>query len=126
MLDAIENNQNPVIFGDGSESFDFVSVKDCALANICAMKSNLSNQFYNVGTGTKTSLKELAQLLLKLTKSDLSINYVPRKNSTLVKNRIGSVQKAKKEIQFEAKIDLEEGLKDLIDWKKSNKANFNE
>ena len=126
MLDSIENNQNPVIFGDGSESFDFVSVKDCALANICAMKSNLSNQFYNVGTGTKTSLKELAQLLLKLTKSDLSINYVPRENSTLVKNRIGSVHKAKKEIQFEAKIDLEEGLKDLIDWKKSNKANFNE
>ncbi len=118
MLDAIEKNENPTIYGDGSESFDFVSVKDCALANVCAMKSDVFDEFYNVGTGKKTSLKELAELLLKLTNSNLHINYLPRENATLVKNRIGSVKKAKEQINFEAVVKLEQGLNELIEWKK--------
>ena len=61
MLDAIENNKPPTIFGSGKESYDFVSVVDCARANICAIKSDSFNEFYNVGTGVKTTLKELAQ-----------------------------------------------------------------
>ena len=123
MLDAIEKNENPTIYGDGSESFDFVSVKDCALANLCAMKSDVVDEFYNVGTGKKTSLKELAELLLKLTNSNLHINYLPRENQTLVKNRIGSVKKAREQINFEAIINLKQGLKELIEWKNTKSIN---
>ena len=50
-------NKSPTIIGDGSEAFDFVAVEDCAKANICAIKSESSDSFYNVGTGIKTSLK---------------------------------------------------------------------
>jgi UDP-glucose 4-epimerase len=67
MLDAIDNGEGPTIFGDGSEAFDFIAVEDCAKANICAMKADAVDRFYNVGTGQRTSLKEIAERLLALT-----------------------------------------------------------
>ena len=122
MLDAIDRGEGPTILGDGSEAFDFVAVEDCALANICAMKSTSTDNFYNVGTGKRTSLKEIAEKLLRLTGSNQPIKYAPRSQATLVRNRIGSPKKATKDIGFTAKIDLDEGLQRLIEWRASHKA----
>lgn len=121
MLDAIDNNKNPTIFGDGTESFDFIYVEDCASANICAMKSSSINSFYNVGTGIKISLKEIAEILLELTNSNLKIDYMPREQKTFVKNRIGCPKKAKKEINFKSSTLLKDGLRKLIDWRKKHR-----
>ena len=121
MLDAIDRNESPTILGDGSEAFDFVAVEDCAKANICGMSSNATDNFYNVGTGKKTSLKELAEKLINLTGSNKEIQYAPRSQATLVKNRIGSPQKAEREIGFKADIELDEGLRRLIEWRSSHK-----
>lgn len=118
MLDAIDKGESPTILGDGSEAFDFISVEDCAYANVCAMKANTTNENYNVGTGKRTSLKELAELIIKVTESKKQIKYTSRSEATLVKNRIGCPQKAKKDLGFSYKIQLEEGLKKLIDWRK--------
>jgi len=120
MLDAIDRGDGPTILGDGSEAFDFVAVEDCAKANICAMKADVSDRFYNVGTGTRTSLKEIAEKLLALTGSNRPIAYAPRSQATLVRNRIGSPVKARKEIGFDAGIDLDAGLAELIAWRKSH------
>ena len=122
MLDAIDSGDAPTIMGDGSEAFDFVAVEDCAKANVCGMSSNATDKFYNVGTGHRTSLKELAEKLLNLTASNKEIQYAPSSEVTLVKNRIGSPVKAKKEIGFIADIDLDEGLKRLIEWRASHKS----
>jgi UDP-glucose 4-epimerase len=107
--------------GDGSEAFDFVAVEDCALANVCAMKSEAVNQNYNVGTGIRTSLRELAEKLLSLTGCQKPIQYVERSQATLVRNRIGDPSRAMSEIDFQAQIGLDEGLKRLISWRKSHK-----
>ena len=122
MLDAIDNDQSPTIMGDGSEAFDFVAVEDCGLANVCAMQANSKDAFYNVGTGKRTSLKELAELLLELTGCGKPINYAPRSQATFVRNRVGCPKKASTEIGFTATLDLREGLKRLIDWRASHKA----
>lgn len=122
MLDAIDQGNSPTILGDGSEAFDFVAVEDCGLANVCAMKSDMADEFYNVGTGKRTSLKELAEMLLKLTGCTKPIQYAPRSQATLVRNRIGSARRASQEIGFTAKIDLQEGLKRLIEWRANHKA----
>jgi UDP-glucose 4-epimerase len=122
MLDAIDKGESPTIMGDGSEAFDFVAVEDCALANICAMKSHTVDSFYNVGTGKRTSLKELAEMLMILTGCDKKIRYAERSEATLVRNRIGSPKKASEDISFTAKIDLSQGLKRLIDWRASHKS----
>jgi UDP-glucose 4-epimerase len=122
MLDAIDKGESPTILGDGSEAFDFVAVEDCAYANICAMKAESTDQFYNVGTGKRTSLKELAELLLKLTGCDKPVRYAPRSQATLVRNRIGDTVKATNGIGFSARIDLMDGLNRLIEWRTAHIA----
>lgn len=121
MLDAIDKGEGPTILGDGSEAFDFVAVEDCAYANVQAMKAEATDEFYNVGTGKRTSLKEIAEKLLQLTGSNQDINYAERSQATLVRNRIGDPAKASKEIDFTAQIDLDEGLKRLIQWRTDHK-----
>jgi len=121
MLDAIYRGESPTILGDGSEAFDFVAVEDCGRANVCAMKSDATDSFYNVGTGKRTSLKELAEMLVEITGCDKEIQYAPRSQAALVRNRIGCPEKARKEIGFEAKLDLREGLKALVEWYKSRR-----
>lgn len=122
MLDKIDKGEKPIIYGDGSEAFDFVAVEDCAKANVCAMDSDSTDSFYNVGTGLRTSLKELAEIIIELTNAKTTIDYKEREQKTFVKNRIGCPEKAKNEINFVADIKLKEGLNQLIDWRKNHKS----
>ncbi|TLS76046.1 NAD-dependent epimerase/dehydratase family protein [Mariprofundus erugo] len=120
MLDAIDRGESPTIFGDGSEAFDFISVHDCARANVCAMKSDATDRFYNVGTGQRTSLKELASMLIEMTGCRQPIRYVSSSQATLVRNRVGCPLMARREIAFEASISLEQGLRELVHWRQSH------
>ena len=121
MLDAIDNGEGPTILGDGSEAFDFVAVADCGRANVCAMKAETTDRFYNVGTGKRTSLKQLAEMVIDLTGCKHPIKYAPRSQATLVRNRIGSPKRAATEIGFTAKVELQEGLARLIAWRAAHK-----
>ncbi|MBL8587677.1 MAG: NAD-dependent epimerase/dehydratase family protein [Methylobacteriaceae bacterium] len=122
MLDAIDRGEGPTILGDGSEAFDFVAVEDCARANLCAMSATTVDRFYNVGTGKRTSLRELAERLCHLTGCNQEIRYAPRSQATLVRNRIGDPRRAAEEIGFSAEIDLDEGLRRLIAWRRNHLA----
>jgi UDP-glucose 4-epimerase len=122
MLDAIDRGEGPTIMGDGSEAFDFIAVEDCGLANVCAMKADTSDRYYNVGTGKRTSLKELAELIVEMTGCKKPINFAPRSQATLVRNRVGCPNRASEEIGFTARLDLRGGLKQLIEWRASHKA----
>lgn len=119
ILDNLDKGMPPVVYGDGSQSYDFVNVVDCAKANVSAMKAETTDRFYNVGTGVRTSIKELAELILEITSSDLEIQFEPA-GQTFVKNRIGCPKKAADEIGYRYSIELEEGLRALIDWRKSH------
>lgn len=119
ILDNLDKGISPIIYGDGSQAYDFVYVGDCAKANVCAMKSAAEGSSYNVGTGTRTSIKELAEKVLKITNKSLPIQYEPG-GLTFVKNRIGCPKKAQKEIGFKAEVELEQGLKKLIEWRDSH------
>lgn len=122
MLDAIDRGDAPTILGDGSEAFDFVAVEDCGKANVCAMKATATDGFYNVGTGKRTSLRELAEMLLNLTGCNKEIQYAERSSATLVRNRIGSPAMATRDLSFTADIDLMDGLRRLIDWRRDHKS----
>jgi len=121
MLDAIDKGEALKVYGDGSQAYDFIYVGDCAAANVCAMKAETVDRYYNVGTGKRTTIKELAELMVELTGTDQGIEYVPE-GQTFVKNRIGCPKRAKEEIGFEASADLKKGIKELIDWRKTHKA----
>ncbi len=120
ILDNIDNGLQPIVFGDGSQQYDFISVGDVAKANICAMKAETSGECYNVGRGIGTSIKELSELLLRLTDSKLSIKYEPS-GQTFVTNRIGSIEKADSDLGFMWQVALEEGMAELIQWRKTHK-----
>lgn len=121
MLNKIESSEPITINGDGTQAYDFIYVEDVARANVCALKSSTNFGFYNVGTGVQTSIRELVNLILKLTRAKNEIIYKPYSIDDarqFVKNRVLSPEKAEKEIGFKYIYTLDEGLKRLIDWRK--------
>ncbi|NNG07054.1 MAG: NAD-dependent epimerase/dehydratase family protein [Desulfobacteraceae bacterium] len=119
VLDNIDKGIAPVVYGDGSQAYDFIYVSDTARANVCALKSDVPFGFYNVGRGIKTSIKELTELILKISGSDLPIQYEPA-GQTFVTNRVGDVVAAERDLDFRWSVDLEEGLTSLVEWRKAH------
>jgi UDP-glucose 4-epimerase len=120
MLNKIDANEPPTINGDGSQAYDFIYVEDVARCNVAALKSPTKFGFYNVGTGVQTTIKTLCDTILDLKKSNLKVNYVPYSADdarALVKNRIGSTEKAENEIGFKYNYNLVQGLSRLIAWR---------
>jgi len=127
MLNKIDANEAPVINGDGSQAYDFVTARDTARCNVLALQADVDDEFYNVGTGVQTSIKELCDLILGLRKSDLKVTYNPYSAEDarrLVQNRIGSPEKATHDLGFTYKDDLETGLLNLIAWRERNKGRY--
>jgi UDP-glucose 4-epimerase len=121
-LDAIEAHQPPLIFGDGMQSMDFVYVEDVARANILAAQSDVTDEVFNVGTGTQTSLKELCDLLLELTDSPLQPEYREARKVANVRARRAAIEKAASLLGFRANISLAKGLQELIRWREVAKT----
>jgi len=117
-LDRIFAGQSPVIFGDGLQMYDFVYVKDVAEANILGMKADCADEFFNIGMGVGTTINELVDMLLELTGSKLKLEYQPQAQS-FVTHRIGSTEKAQELIGFKAHTPLLEGLREVVEWRKS-------
>jgi UDP-glucose 4-epimerase len=120
ILDRIDQGEQPVVYGDGSQSYDFVYVSDVARANVCALKSTVSDRFYNVGSGTQTSIKELCEMLLKIAGTELKIRYEPA-GQTFVTKRIGSTKAAERDLGYKYSLGLEEGIARLIEWRQQHK-----
>ncbi len=121
VLDRIERDLAPVIFGDGSQSYDFVHVDDVARANILALKSDATDECVNIGMGVKTSIDELVAQLLTLTGSRLVPEYQPEEQM-FVTHRVGSTEKAERLLGFVAQVPLEEGLRSVVAWRQSGSA----
>lgn len=120
MLNKIDANEAPVINGDGSQAYDFIDVQDAARCNVLALESQATDEFYNVGTGVQTSIRELCDLILALKKSDLTVTYKPYSADDarrMVQNRIGCPKKAAAQLGFQHRYDLPTGLQRLIDWR---------
>ena len=123
MLNKIDTNEQPVINGDGSQAYDFIYVEDAGRYNVSALESQIKDEFYNVGTGVQTSIKELCETILSMRQSHLKVQYNPYNEDDarrLVQNRIGCTIKSKKDLGFRPKYDLKQGLKKLIEWRKEN------
>ena len=123
MLNKIDANEAPTINGDGTQAYDFIDVEDVARCNILALEADAVDEFYNVGTGVQTPIKELCDTILDLKQSDLKVTYNPYSEDDarrLVQNRIGCPKKASADLDFTYKYDLRTGLQRLIDWRKSN------
>lgn len=120
MLNKIAGGEKLEVNGDGSQTYDFIYVEDVARSNVLALQADSSDEFYNVGTGKQTSIRELCDTILEITGSDLSVEYKAYESDDSrqrVRNRIGCAKKAQADLGFGAEVDLSSGLRRLIAWR---------
>ncbi|MBT9585624.1 NAD-dependent epimerase/dehydratase family protein [bacterium] len=117
VLDRLFSGQPPIIHGDGSQTFDFIYVADVARANLLAMQATCCDEFFNIGCGRGTTLNELVSKLCELEGKPFHPHYEPL-TSSFVTQRIGSIDKARDLLGFEATTPLPEGLENLLQWRK--------
>ena len=115
-MEAIENGQSPVIFGDGTQTMDFVYVDDVARANLMAARAPVSDAVYNIGSGTEVSLRECAEAMLETMGARLPIQYAPARKVNPVPRRLSDPWRAQDELGFQALVSFEEGVDRLVSW----------
>ncbi|HEY6630821.1 MAG TPA: NAD-dependent epimerase/dehydratase family protein [Rhizobiaceae bacterium] len=115
-MERIAGGLPPLIYGDGSQTMDFVHVRDIARANLAAAKSEVTDEVFNVASGTETSLLELARMLASAMGSPLAPEHAPARSVNAVPRRLADVRKARDLLGFEASIRMEDGLRELVSW----------
>ena len=124
-MERLEAGLAPIIFGDGQQTMDFVHVRDVARANILGAKANVSDEVFNVASGTERSLKQLAETLASVMgRNGLSPEFGPERSVNPVPRRLASTKKAEEMLGFRASLPLKQGLSDLVDWWRSERNLF--
>ena len=113
VLNRIRAGEPPTIMGDGSQSFDFVHVADVAAANVRAMASDVSDVVFNVGGGNEATVREIVELLLEATGSELQPDIRADQQVPMLR-RVGSSERAKQELGWQPDYELEAGLRDVV------------
>ncbi|MHC2492159.1 UDP-glucose 4-epimerase [Sinorhizobium meliloti] len=121
-MERIAAGRPPIILGDGTQTLDFVHVRDIARANLLAAKSGVTDEVFNVASGTETSLQDLAQLLARIMGSSIEPQYEPARKVNAVTRRLADMRKAERLLGFKTEISLEEGLRELIGWWQRERA----
>ncbi|MBD9374390.1 NAD-dependent epimerase/dehydratase family protein [Rhizobium sp. ARZ01] len=115
-MERIAARLPPIIHGDGLQTMDFVHVRDIARANLLAAKSDVTDEVFNVASGTETNLTELAQMLTRIMGASIEPQYQQARKVNAVTRRLADTSKAERLLGFQTEISLEEGLRDLVDW----------
>jgi UDP-glucose 4-epimerase len=115
-MERLANGQPCLILGDGRQTMDFVFVEDVARAYILAAKAPLTDEVFNIASGTETSLNELAETLACVMGVNSAPIYGAPRKVNHVPRRLADVSKAENLLGFRAQISLEEGLRRLVDW----------
>lgn len=121
-MERIAAGQPPLILGTGSQTMDFVYIGDVARANLLAAQSDVTDVALNVASGVETSLLELAEMLLAVMGSDLSVEFGPERSVNKVSRRLAETTFAREQLGFEAETGLEDGLTRLVEWWKAERA----
>lgn len=118
ITDKVLTGESPVLYGDGSQSYDFVYVDDVVRATVAAMESDVANDVFNVGTGVKTSMLQLTELIMSVIGTRLPVSFEPLGRSFVV-NRVGSIHKAARLLGFQPSVALKDGLERVVRWRAS-------
>jgi dTDP-L-rhamnose 4-epimerase len=122
-MSRIKNNKNPVIYEDGLQTRDFISVHDVAEANLKAMKLNSCNyESINIGSGKALTIKEVAEIIAKIYGSNIKpeIQFTFRKGD--IRHCFADITKARNKLEWNPKVSFEEGMKEIIEWSKTIQA----
>lgn len=115
-MERLVEDKPCLILGDGTQTMDFVFIEDVARANVLAAKSDVTDEVFNIASGTETSLNDLAAALGRAMGKDLPPQYGPARKVNAVRRRLASTEKAKRILGFTPQFSLEEGLDRLVRW----------
>ncbi len=115
-MERIDDGLPPLIFGDGSQTMDFVFSEDIARANLLAAAGPVTAGVYNIASGEETSLLDLARTLLQVMGSDLPVEHGPERTVNSVVRRLADTSAAARDLGFTSSIPLDQGLARLVDW----------
>jgi UDP-glucose 4-epimerase len=115
-MERLAAGQPPLILGDGQQTMDFVYTEDIARANLLAAEADITDEVINIGSGTETSLLELAQQLSHVMGSDSPPEFGPARSVNGVTRRLADVSRAADLIGWKAEIGVAEGLRRLVSW----------
>ncbi|HRK62932.1 MAG TPA: NAD-dependent epimerase/dehydratase family protein [Terricaulis sp.] len=120
-MERIENGQPPLILGDGKTSMDFIYIDDVARANVLGLKSDVTDEVFNVASGVETTLIELAEALMRVMGKEMAPEFGPPRGVNAVPRRLACTKKAEQLLGFKSSVDLDEGLRRLVTWWRANK-----
>ena len=115
-LQKIKENKSLEIFGDGLQTRDFVSIHDVmdsifdTIANIEGKRGNI----YNIASGKSISINDLAALMISISGNDLKIIHSSLKKGD-IRFSLADISLAKKDLGFQPKIDLKDGIRNLME-----------
>jgi UDP-glucose 4-epimerase len=121
-MERIENGLPPLILGDGQQTMDFVYTEDIARANLLAAESDAVDEVFNIGSGTETSLVELAEALQRVMGSIVPLEFGPPRGVNAVTRRLADISGAEARLGWKPEVDLDEGLRRLVAWWRSERA----
>lgn len=118
-ISRIKHDHAPVIFEDGQQTRDFVSVHDVARANLLAMEDEPLSGYFNIGTGQARTIRGIAETLVSLYGKNISpeITYKFRKGD--IRHCVADISKAKVSFAYEPQVNFEDGMRELIEWSAS-------
>ena len=115
-MERIADGKPPLIYGDGLQTMDFIFTTDIARANLLAAATDRTEGVYNVASGTETTLLGLAESLLDVMGSDLTVEHGPDRAVNGVTRRLADTGAARDDLGFEARVGLHDGLRALVEW----------
>lgn len=115
-MERLSKGQPCLILGDGRETMDFVFVEDVARIKWLAATSSVTDEVFNVASGTETSLKQLAETLGRVMGVTVPPEFGPARKVNSMPRRLADVGKAERLLGFKAQTSLEEGLRKLVHW----------
>lgn len=124
-MERLDAGLPPIIFGDGKQTMDFIHVRDIARANILGAKADVSDEVFNVASGTETSLAQLAAALASVMgHGQLTPEFQPERAVNPVPRRLASTEKAERLLDFRSAIPLDRGLRELVQWWRDERGLF--
>ena len=121
-IERIANGEPPIVHGDGSATLDLIFIDDVARANLLAAVAPVTDVVFNVGSGKEISLADLARALIRAMGSECELIMRPGADSSQVARRLADMSETARLLDFVAQIDLDEGLRLLVEWWKEQKG----
>lgn len=115
------NGEDLIITGTGKETRDFTFVEDLIdLMLTAALSPSKEGEIFNGGTGQKTEIKAMAEIIKSVTSSSSNIIFKPARNWDKVKDRVSDLSMSQKVLNYQPKVNIQEGLEKTIKWYKDN------